>query len=760
MKIFDKRPLASILCIMLLGFVAFSQGEVWLRICAIAIAPLLLLFSALRPNIRKLLIGLCAALIISLLCSYLYFDLWFFPDNRFIGDREIEGTVYELTSDDSSATIILKTESISDEPMSAYKLIMYVDSDQAEEIEVGNKIRFRGRIECFKSDSEFDRRTYYASLGINAKCILSDSIEVIAEGAPPLSHSISVMRERISRRAMSLSDTYSGKLVSALILGERSMLDGKLTLDFTRIGVTHMLALSGMHLAILSIGLTKLLAFFGIGKKSAAVCNIIFTVLYMILTGLPISVVRAGIMLIILSVLFLLVGSYDSITSLSIAVFIICLIDPTTIFDLSLWLSAFATFGIIILSEYEKQKIDRRKRPQQYEGSMPLKILIGFLNWLKQSLLASLFAIAATLLISLMSFSGISLLSAISTAVLAPFIQLVMYIGVLMLIIGDIIPIGMLLSPISRLVGLIAASLSSLDNIYVSSNYTVTVVLGAIVSVLLILFFVFKINKRGVAVAVIALSLLTTYTVTFCLNLASKNEDDIIYINGDRRSTFVIKSDGVCGVICSASYNEDAYSEVCAAMDEERLTELDFYFATHYGFGLINHFELLASTYKIDTLVIPSPRCNDERSILAWLEKHAEEYRVKIEFFESKTAFMCGDVGITLNHSTVYGEDTIRTAFTLTDADTVYTYLSSGMLLEDYSNFSHKITMDSDVLILGSHGKSYTEIVNITESFLGVDTFILCSNNLFFTQDSLDFYTEKGCKIYSHPSTISIKIKD
>ena len=757
MKIFDKRPLASILCMFLLGFVAFSQGEVWLKVCTVAILPLLLLFSIFKANARKLLLGLCSAVVLSMLFSFVYFDVFFYQADNYLGTNEITATVYEI--DTTNGKIVFQAESIGDDTPFSNKMVMYTNGDDAEALKVGDIIKFRGKIVNLNEDIDGQTSKYYASLGISARCELTDTIEVISHGEPPLEYKIASFRERLTRRAMMLSDNYSGKLISALLFGEKSILSDKTTLDFRRIGLSHVLALSGMHLAILSLGITKLLGFFGIGKKTAGIFNIIFTVGYMFLTGFPISVVRAGIMLIIATLLFFLVGSRDSFTSLAISAFLICLFDPTSIFDISLWLSVFATLGIIIFSEYESSKVNRRKRQERDNRKKSVRAILGFLNYVKLSILTSVFAIGCTLLISMLEFEGISVASAISTLIITPFITVFMYLGALTLIIGDIIPIGALLSPISKIIEWLSSSISSFDDIYVSTSGTLPIILSIALTLVIIVFLIFKLTKRLkiITLFTIGFLLVSTYLSSFILNISKNNNNDILFQNDAKTSTFVFKSGGKSAVLFSATYNDYAFGYINNAIKGADVSELDYYMVTHYGYGLINHFKSLSSNYRIETLVLPRPRNEDEQAILARLEAALVEYGANIEFFESKTPFIVGDLDITLNHSTQYGQDTIRSAFTINDGETIYTYLSSGMLLEDYSNLAYKITLDTDVLIFGSHGKSYPQTHNIDETFLNVKTFILCSDNLYFTQDSLDIYKERGCEIYSHPYFISIK---
>ena len=756
MNIFEKRPLCLILCIGLCGFLLFTFENQILKIATITIAILLGILSLfLRKDKYKHIVAAfsAGAVLLGAIASFLYFDLYFKAYNLYEGEVEIVGTVEEVSESSSySQRLLIQAESINGSP-STYRFYAYPTKAEASGIIEGTRISFKANLDGFSNESY----TFNLSDGINAYASDLSEITILeyTDGTPRMI--FARVREYLTRYTINLSDGQTGAILSALLLGERDYLPDQLQLDFRRIGISHILALSGMHLAILSLGLTKLLAFFGIGKRTAGIFNIFFTAAYMILTGFPVSVVRAGIMLIILNLLFVTVGSHDSLTSLSVAVFLICLFDPTSIFDISLWLSAFATLGILVYSEYLSQSINRRKKPERERRPLYLKILFGALNWLKLSLFASVFAISATLLISTSTFGEISVLSLISTAILSPLIEVIMYLGTLTLIVGGIIPIGKLLFPFTRAVGWISGALSSLDNVYVSASGIITVILSLATSILLVIFFVFKIQRKRVFIAIIAISLCATYSSAIIANLSARNTEDIIYVNGEDRSTFVIKSSGEVGVICSASYNQDATAEVTSTLTAQKLSELDYYFATHYGFGLISHLNDILSTCKVDVLVLPNPRNEDEKTIFKRVENVCKQYGTDISHFVSKTPFLCGDVGITLNHSTVYGTDTIRTAFTLTNSGVIYTYLSSGMLMEDNINFSKRITRNTDVLILGSHGKSYgADFGNIDESFENVRSFILCTEGLYFTQDAYEYYVRKGCKIYTHPDAVSI----
>ncbi|MBP3333658.1 MAG: ComEC/Rec2 family competence protein [Clostridia bacterium] len=320
MHIFHKRPLSLILCISLGAFVfsSFFDGVIPRIIFgSILLVCLALTFvKSINAHIPILLSRICiACALMSILASFLYFDLWFFADKRYSDEVLIEGQIEEFDTSSYRTEILLKTESIDGNSAERHKLIVYVDKNEYYGFSIGTHVELTGRIEAFSSGADFDAKSYYTARGISGVVNEVSDFRITDVGEYPLSYKITDFRNSIARRIILNSDKDTGGLFCALLLGAKEYLPKGTKLDFSRIGITHILALSGMHLAILAIGLTKLIMFFGVNKKRATVFTVIFTVLYMILTGLSVSVMRAGIMLIISSLLFLLGRTRDSTTS-------------------------------------------------------------------------------------------------------------------------------------------------------------------------------------------------------------------------------------------------------------------------------------------------------------------------------------------------------------------------------------------------------------------------------------------------------------
>ena len=244
------------------------------------------------------------------------------------------------------------------------------------------------------------------------------------------------------------------------MLGEREYLSSETRHDFARVGLSHVLALSGMHLAILSFAIEMLLSRLGVMKKPRKIVQIIFVLVYMTLTGFPASVMRAGIMLIISSLLFLLSRRADSITSLFISITVILIAEPYATFDIGLWLSVFATLGILLFLEfYESVK---------YQGKTTFKIRL--FRTLVLPIAISIFAFGGTFLISALTFNSFSLLAPITTPIYSVVIEVYMYLGMALLICGSFLSLGRLAKPFDNALTSTIRCISKINGIYVSAT--------------------------------------------------------------------------------------------------------------------------------------------------------------------------------------------------------------------------------------------------------------------------------------------------
>jgi competence protein ComEC len=143
-----------------------------------------------------------------------------------------------------------------------------------------------------------------------------------------------------------LSDPESG-LVKAIILGDKQGIDDGLRDKFSKVGLSHIVAISGMHISILSALVMGGLLLVGMARRKAFYAGVCFLILYITLIGMPASAMRAGFMSFL--VLFAMhIGRLNKlVNSLILAGAILLFINPRLLRDdIGFQLSFCAVFGI------------------------------------------------------------------------------------------------------------------------------------------------------------------------------------------------------------------------------------------------------------------------------------------------------------------------------------------------------------------------------------------------------------------------------
>ena len=727
MRIFYKRPLSLILCIMLGSFVFFSFYEYFiLRILSAISAFIIFTLTFLKafPREKATLTRITAICsLFAMLFSFLYFDLWFKAYDRYEDEVKIVGTVEAMERHSYRTEVLIKTDNVDDSFLSSYKLIAYISNENYYGYSIGSKIEFTGIIEDFSSsDSSFDIESYNFSRGISGVINEVKDFKILDIGEPTLSHKIWAFRQSICRRLIYNSNADIGGLLSALLLGEKAYLPTGTKLDFSRIGISHILALSGMHLAILTLGFSRFLAFFRVGKKKSTVITVIFTLLYMAVTGFSVSVVRAGIMLIVSSILYLLARSRDSMTSLFISVFFICVLEPYSIYDMSLWLSAFATLGIVVMSEYQSRKYTKP----------------SLFKWLTTSLLSTVFAISATFFLTISKFDGISLLSPISTLLFSLLVEVFIYIGLLLLLFGSFLPIKIIIAPIGYAIIHLARMLSGIDTIYVSSNFLSVEILTAVFTVAFFAFFILNVQDKHLALLSLGAALTVIFILSASLTYSNQERTQILYEN-QRNEQLIISESGEICVIDVSDYEKSTAYGAYRVIANENLTKLDKYIVTHYSYDLEESIATLTSSMLIKEIYLPLPKNATEERIFLGICKATPPERTKITLYQKEDIIGVGEAYFIPIHRYELSTQK-KLLFTILYEDSFYTYLNIDMLYKDTKNMALEVIDGSRAVIFGRHESGRTER-KFTYKLSEPSLLVFSSERIIIPMDTLKYYS-------------------
>lgn len=225
-----------------------------------------------------------------------------------------------------------------------------------------------------------------------------------------------------SRRYLktNLTKCYSnnqGYLMAGMLLGDKGGLDYSVKRNFSKAGVSHLLAVSGLHLTILMQTVYSILKFLKFSNKKRAAVSIIFTIFLVAMAGFSPSAVRAGIMNIVCLVGVLLNKDADSINSLGFALILILVFNPFAALDVGLQLSFMATLSIILFQQKVYNKI--------FKLIVKLKLNANakIIKFICNAAAVSISAIILTVPVTIIQFGQISLIAPVTNVVLAPVIQ-------------------------------------------------------------------------------------------------------------------------------------------------------------------------------------------------------------------------------------------------------------------------------------------------------------------------------------------------
>jgi ComEC/Rec2-related protein len=205
--------------------------------------------------------------------------------------------------------------------------------------------------------------------------------------------------------------------LAAIFLGRKELV-GEEKKFIQNAGLSHLLAISGLHVGLISLILFYFLRFFQISFRVILFTLSIFLIFYIAVTGFRPSTQRAVIMYFVFAFGFFIKRRVELLNSLGLAGVILVLLSPSIIYDIGFQLSFLAVFGIIL---------GFKIFPYKQQDNL-------LLNYLKQIFLCSLFVIVFTLPVVSFYFGKIYLLSIFYNVVLIPVFTLILFLNLLLII--------------------------------------------------------------------------------------------------------------------------------------------------------------------------------------------------------------------------------------------------------------------------------------------------------------------------------------
>ncbi len=258
-------------------------------------------------------------------------------DNRTI-DTEIK-IIKTFNNNGSYQNCIIEDEANSKRYLGQITLV------DTNNFKVGTKLFVDGDVSEIKSliiPNNFDFGNYLKRRGVVGRIKIKHYVETTGR--------LSVSRKIEDKIDNSKLSKTSKGLMKALILGRKDDVSDKLIDSFSDSGIMHLLALSGLHIGILTLILTFLLKPLKIFRKGKLIRGITVVLLlwyYAYITGFSSSIVRATIMFSVIVFGHGLKREINIFNSLAVAALVLLIINPNYLFDVGFQLSFSAVIGIV-----------------------------------------------------------------------------------------------------------------------------------------------------------------------------------------------------------------------------------------------------------------------------------------------------------------------------------------------------------------------------------------------------------------------------
>jgi len=287
----------------------------------------------------------------------------------------------------------------------------------------GDRIRLRGSLRKPRRlglPGEFDYPRYLALHRIDATFWVADAGQVLLMRAAAVSSWRRLLDvaaqgcDQLIRRTV--ADTDAAAVVMALVTGSQAAISPELKAAYARAGVSHILSISGFHVAVIAATLAQLLQWLGLRwqwlalrfnvRQAALLATLPVMTGYLLFTGAAPATTRSVIMLAAVVLALWAERECQVLDALLLAAFLLLVHDPAVLFDISFQLSFLSLWGIVVLTPVLLQPFKNR--------------LSGWRQQLALFFAASLAAILATAVPTLVTFHQASFSGLLANPVVVP----------------------------------------------------------------------------------------------------------------------------------------------------------------------------------------------------------------------------------------------------------------------------------------------------------------------------------------------------
>ena len=567
---------------------------------------------------------------------------------------------------------------------------------------VGDNIQGSFLLESLDYDAYSDNAaTNYFSQGAKFLLVCEDAqaLTLLESGTHTLSAKLSRIRAIAAFRISSAVGGEEGKLLAAILLGTKNDLADSTVRDFRLSGVSHLLALSGLHLMIL-VGLTDLLLrLLRTSKRTRIAIVIPLCLFYLLLTGCNYSLMRAMLMLGAVYLSFLLREDNDPPTALFLSAAIILVVTPYAVFSLSFQMTILATLGILAYAKFQTAILKLFPK-----GKGKLRFLRSVIRALLSSFLITITSALCLLPVIWLTFGSYALLTPFANLLMVPIAPFLLF-GAILALLLPLAPIGAMIAPIAKFALLLSRIFASFDMmISLRAAYVPYILIPLILISALLLVLNLK-HRYFLSLVPLVLAILAFAIAVPIAHRLGEEKLTLTYRqSGKNEGLILVQNSGA--MICDASgasltqWRADWYTA-----QQLGATRLEVLMLTHYHSKSVVALSRFSQSVYIHALWLPQPQNDSEKEILSDLLEIAIEKGLSVTIYEHETPLTVFETGEIRLQKPLWHSRSTEPAFSLrvSFGQEVICYHTAA--LSEYLRAKKQSHVcDATHLILGAHG--------------------------------------------------------
>ena len=682
--------------------------ENWLPAGAVAAGFLFLALLVFRRGLGDSGLALrlvCAGCALGLAWTAAYIQIFFQPA------RELDGQTVLLCAEaadwpqegDYGWSVLVKLKTDRGISLST---VLYLD-EQGSQVKPGDRLSTVAHCTLGDRTLTGEEITYYTAKGIFLRAHAYGRLDIQRPERVPIRYWSALLSKELKAGISAAFPKDTAPLIQALVTGNRDGLTDQFTTSLQRTGLSHTVAVSGMHLAFLSGLLTLLL---GRGKRSTAVANLVWAVLFCGIAGNTPSVLRAAVMISMLQLAPLFRRERDGATALGLALMGLLAWNPFSAAHLGLQLSFGAVAGILLVSDRIQNGMRRLLRLEGPRKSPVTRLLLVVPDFLVSTLSATLGASLLTVPLVAVYFGYLSLIAPLANLLTLWAVAVLFVAGLWLGVFGVILPgaAAVMAIPFTALAryldwvvdGLSSLSLAALpmDSFYYRAWVVfLYLMLGAALLIR---------GKKRILVPLCA----GAATLAFCLLCSAlafrAGELTAAVLDvGQGQSVLLRTGDYLTLVDCGGEGQRDPGDVAADYIQAQGMARLDLLVVSHYHTDHANGIPQLLRRIPVGTIALPDVEEGDplREEIIAL----AQERGIELYFIRRDTNFDLGEGrSIEIFPPVGQGGQTNELGLTVLASSGGFAALITGDMSGESEKelLAHADLPDIDLLVAGHHG--------------------------------------------------------